>query len=196
MKYCPQRPGAAARHFHCGRNAALLVLLCSVAAGAAGRSHDKGLKLSGDDAAQSHSLRQSVLTAAPEDILADAKEFIDKAAGRVATQADAAFEIVGRKYWNKSLGLDQLAPGILGHQCSPVRPGPHPEHLLTYTPNRRCNAPRSPHHTSYCFWYLLAAQASSKDSYLPYCKLCCVLLAKACASQALACVPFYVFLMY
>ncbi|BDA44630.1 hypothetical protein COCOBI_06-1070 [Coccomyxa sp. Obi] len=47
------------------------------------------------------------------------------------------FEVQGRTFWNKSLGLDQLPHGVLGHQCSSARPGPHPTDFLTYTPNRR-----------------------------------------------------------
>lgn len=48
------------------------------------------------------------------------------------------FEVQGRTFWNKSLGLDQQPPGVLGHQCSAARPSPHPKNILTYTPNRRC----------------------------------------------------------
>ncbi|KAK9908408.1 hypothetical protein WJX75_007462 [Coccomyxa subellipsoidea] len=47
------------------------------------------------------------------------------------------FEVQGRTFWNKSLGLDQQPPGVLGHQCSAARPSPHPKDILTYTPNRR-----------------------------------------------------------
>lgn len=47
------------------------------------------------------------------------------------------FEIHGRSFWNKSLGLDQLPGGMLGHQCSASRPAGPSEHTLTYTPNRR-----------------------------------------------------------
>ena len=47
------------------------------------------------------------------------------------------FNVQGRRFWNKSLGLDQLPHGVLGHQCSTARPDPHPDHTLTYTPNRR-----------------------------------------------------------
>lgn len=47
------------------------------------------------------------------------------------------FNVQGREFWNKSLGLDQLPHGVLGHQCSAARPDPHPTHTFTYTPNRR-----------------------------------------------------------
>lgn len=59
--------------------------------------------------------------------------------GEVVHGPDPAtmFEVQGRTFWNKSLGLDQLPHGMLGHQCSSARPGPHPTDFLTYTPNRR-----------------------------------------------------------
>ena len=58
------------------------------------------------------------------------------------TEPDEAsmFSVHGRTFWNKSLGYDRQPPGVLGHQCSRARPGPHPEGTLTYTPNRRLHA--------------------------------------------------------
>ena len=56
------------------------------------------------------------------------------------------FEVQGRTFWNKSLGLDQLPHGILGHQCSSARPGPYPTEFLTYTPNRRHDTVQTMHH--------------------------------------------------
>ncbi len=75
------------------------------------------------------------------------------------------FEVQGRIFWNKSLGLDQQAPGVLGHQCSAARPSPHPTEHLTYTPNRRC-AHLQPCLTMIaCEWKLQNA-SSIRDMYV------------------------------
>ena len=71
------------------------------------------------------------------------------ARGRQADQS-RKFEVSGISFQNRSLGYDQQAPGVLGQQCAPARPGRHPDATLTYTANRRCCGPlrRCPLHAS------------------------------------------------
>lgn len=124
-----------------------LVILCSMKAGHALRAQPRSrgghLVIRSSEPYVDHAVRPQV----GDNIDAVSPGWLNASAAHIAEAATAAtaardrpagyFEIHGRTFWNKSLGLDQLPDGMLGHQCSAARPGPHPDRTLTYTPNRR-----------------------------------------------------------